>query len=561
MTFPSTPIVVSLLLALNASCSAPSKPSSPERASVQLLPVTLPDLSRADEAVQVQARQRHAALLEKTKADAKGGELGAAYGELGMLLHAAEYFESAEPCYRNAQTLMPMDARWPYYLARLYESTGHPADAEAAYGRVLELEPADVPSLVRLGRLRLDRGAAADAASLFERARSADPRSVAAIAGLGQAAIATRDFERAVSYLEEGLEVDPRARSLHAPLANAYRALGRTAAAETHQKRWHNTEIPLPDVRREALDALLESGLSYELRGIRALSAEDWKGAEAFFRKGLALSPPDGAMARSLRHKLGTALWMTGDDRAATTEFESVVGTAPPEGLDEPSAKAHYSLGVITMSKGRDQEAIAHLAAAVRYQPSYAEARLALGDALRRAGRDAEALPEYEALVRIDPKATAGRFGYAVALVRLRRYVEARDWLTESLQVESGQPDLMYLLARVLAAAPDDRARDGRRALAVAEQLAATRKTPEVGETLAMALAEAGDFQRAVPVQRGVLDAAREARLGAEARRLGENLALYERQRPCRTPFRNDDPIFSPGILHVTAREKGSLPR
>src|SRR5688572_20722400 len=96
------------------------KPGTPGK----LADVALPDLSRADEAVQVQARELHAALLEKTKSGVKGTELGDAYGELGMLLHAAEYFDSAEPCYRNAQTLTPGDARWPYYLGLLYQSRG-----------------------------------------------------------------------------------------------------------------------------------------------------------------------------------------------------------------------------------------------------------------------------------------------------------------------------------------------------------------------------------------------------------------------------------------------------
>jgi hypothetical protein len=61
-----------------------------------------------------------------------------------------------------------------------------------------------------------------------------------------------------------------------------------------------------------------------------------------------------------------------------------------------------------------------------------------------------------------------------------------------------------------------------------------------------MALAEAGDFARAVSVQRGVLDAARQAGLPAEVRRLEANLTLFERRRPSRVPFRDDDPIFGP---------------
>jgi tetratricopeptide (TPR) repeat protein len=543
----SVPFTALLLTALSA-CSAPTGSPAPVPArAAALQPVALPDLSRADDAVQAQARERHAALLQKIESGAGGADLGAAYGELGMLLHAAESYQAAEPCYLNARTLMPADPRWPYYLARLYQVTGRASDAEAAFSQTLELSPDDVPSLVRLGRMRLDRGDAAGAETLFARAREKAPRAVAVLAGLGQTALASRQFERAAQFLEQGLAADPRALSLHAPLANAYRALGRTADADAHLKQWRNTEVPLADPRSDALGVLVESGLSYELRGVRAMSEQDWKGAAALFRKGITLASPGDVIARSLHHKLGTALWMMGDDRAAIAEFELVAREAPALGIDEPAAKAHYSLGILMASRGRDAEAIRHLSEAVRYQPSYAQAHLALGDALRRRGRFAAALAEYEALVRIDPRTIAGRFGYAMALVRLQRYVEARDWLVESLRVDPGQPDLLHALARVLAASPDDRARDGRQAIDLVRQLSATRKTPDVGETLAMALAEIGDYRQAVEVQRGVLDAAQQAGLAGEVQRLAINLKLYESRRPCRTPWRDDDPVHRPG--------------
>ncbi len=52
----------------------------------------LPDLARLDASVQRQIRASHAAL-EQRRSDrgAADGDLGAAFGEYGMMLHAAEY--------------------------------------------------------------------------------------------------------------------------------------------------------------------------------------------------------------------------------------------------------------------------------------------------------------------------------------------------------------------------------------------------------------------------------------------------------------------------------------
>ena len=102
------------LLAAAAGCGAMDK------ARQNLAPVALPDLSRSDENVQVQMRQLYATLNQALDDRRKpSADLGAAYGKLGMLLQAGEYYDAAEPCYRNAQTLAPTEVQWPYYLGLL----------------------------------------------------------------------------------------------------------------------------------------------------------------------------------------------------------------------------------------------------------------------------------------------------------------------------------------------------------------------------------------------------------------------------------------------------------
>ena len=532
---------------LVAVCALASLAAGCGGASRKLLPVFLPDLSRMDEAVQVQARERYASLTRKIEnRSTPAAELAAGYGEYGMLLQAAEYYDAAEPCYLNAQVLAPEDMRWPYYLARLHKSRGETDKAETAFKRALELRPDDFATLVWLGRLRLDKGRPEEAEPLFAKALERNPRSVAALAGLGRAALAKRDFAGAARHLEEALSIDPLAESLHAPLAMAYRGLGDLKKAEPHLKQWRNTDILLPDPLQQELDLLLESGLSYELRGVRALDSKDFKAAAGFFRKGLDSTPQNTPLRRSLQHKLGTALFMTGEVGAAEQQFQDVVRAAPADAIDESTAKAHYSLGVLMVSSGRGAEAIEHLSAAVKFQPNYVEARLALADALRRAGRAQASLDEFAEALKINPRAAQGRLGYAMGLVALRRYGQARDWLTESTSLQPDQPNIAHALARLLAAAPDDRVRDGRRAMTIVQELMKGVKSTDLGETLAMTLAELGDFDEAAAIQRGVIAAATRAGLHDAVRRMEQNLRLYERHQPCRTPWKDDEPVVLP---------------
>ena len=70
------------------------------------------------------------------KPGATNEERGRAYGSVGMLLQAGEYFDAAEPAYLNAQVLMPQEPRWPYFLAHLYKSGGDTAKSITAFSRV-----------------------------------------------------------------------------------------------------------------------------------------------------------------------------------------------------------------------------------------------------------------------------------------------------------------------------------------------------------------------------------------------------------------------------------------
>ena len=101
-------------------------------------------------------------------------------------------------------------------------------------------------------------------------------------------------------------------------------------------------------------------------------------------------------------------------------------------------------------------------------------------------------------------------------------------------------------LARLLSAAPDEHVRDSKRALAIAQELFnAPQHTTALGETIAMALAEYGDFAQAISIQRDVVAAARRSGLTAQIPHMEQNLARYERHQPCRTPWSEDDLVLS----------------
>jgi tetratricopeptide (TPR) repeat protein len=477
---------------------------------------------------QAQIRKAYDAL-ERARAgrDTGAADLSRAYGELGKLLMAAQYPDASEACFLDAQTLDPSDFRWPYYLAHVYRTGGDLARARGSFERALALQPDDVAALVWLGDTYLSVGQIDAAESQFKKALALDDRSLSARFGLGRAALARNDYRRAADYLEEVLKIDPKAAGAHYPLSLAYGGLGDSARAAEHLRLRRERPILPADPLMVELDEILDSPQTYETLGIRALEREDWPSAADYFRKGLALAPESAA----LRHRLGTALSMMGDQQGAQEQFERVVSTSPDYYL------AQYSLGLMLQSKGRHKEAAERFKAAIAERPAYTQARLRLASSLNRLGDAKGALEQYDQAIRAEPDSTEAVLGRAVALAQAGRDDQARRELTTAANAHPDQIVFTHALARLLATAPDDRVRDPVKAMGLVQQLLQKGRTLELGETMAMSLAAEGDFTGAAAVQRDLIKAASGAGLTEAVQRMTSRLALYERREPCRTPW------------------------
>jgi tetratricopeptide (TPR) repeat protein len=500
-----------------------------------LAPVSLPDLSATAKGAATQLREQYSVLKHRiddpatTRVDLANG-----YGEMGKLLMADEYRDSAEPCFFDAQALAPDEMRWPYYLGHLYRLRGQTAKSVTAFERVLQLKPDDQATLIWLGGAYLDEGRPEAAEPLFTQALSNEPQAGPALYGLGRVALARRDYDQAVKYLEQALSLNPKASIVHYPLAMAFRGLGHLQEASTHLRASGDIEIAWSDPLMDELAGSVKSEFAYENLGIRALNDGQLAAAAGYLRQALELAPDDA----SVRQRLGTTLALQGDVQGAVKEFQEVLRRSPD------FASAHYTLGVLIASTGRYREAIEQFAAAVKSNPDYIEARLQLANALRRTGRLQESLPQYERVARLDPRVAEAALGYAMTLAGLKRYQEARDRLTEDMKIYPGRPAFAHGLVRLQAAAPDDRVRDGRQAVALAQDLIAREPpNPDLGEAMAMAMAETGRYDEAVKWQREAMAIAGRSGLADLSAHMADNLALYERHQPSRRPWRDDDPV------------------
>jgi tetratricopeptide (TPR) repeat protein len=534
-----------LLSACGSSIPASSGSSQNAAAAARLREATLPNLSRVDASARERIEAGHRDLMTALQDGTQPATLADAAGDLGLLLMAAEFYEAAEPYFAGAAALAPSESRWPYYLAHVYRRTAKLGEAAAAFEQTLRIQPGDLASVWWLGLTYLDLGRERDADAQFARTESDASFAVAALYGRGRAALAQQDYSAAVRYFERVLSLDKAAAAAHYPLGLAYRGLGRVAEADAHLRRRTSAEIRPPDHLIDALAGLLDTADAHYGLGIEASRVAAWGEAIAQFRQALAIDPRHTAALLNL----SVALHRQGDDAGALAEARKVLGITPTE------TRAHYVIGTIEATAGRDEAAIDAYRSATRIDPRFIEARLSLAAALRRRGRLQEALGEYDAVMRQEPSESEAQFGSAITLVRLGRYREARDRLLEGMTAHPDEARFPHALARVLAASPAADVRDGRRAVAIMEQLMAAEPTVDRAHSLAMALAEAGRFTDAIALQRRAIATAAEGGDARGAAAMAAALRAYQRREPIRTPWPEDDPIFFPPPEDIPAVE------
>jgi tetratricopeptide (TPR) repeat protein len=546
--FEMAPIALTCLVvaAVLVGCDRRTKPPETRTASVEdqgdqlrgdraekplvgaLVAVPQPNLSIIADEIRQQIEARQVELEQlRGRAAVPAGQLATACGQLGMLYHTYRMFDAAEACYRNAHLLAPDVYRWPHYLGFLCRTQQAPEEAIAAFEQALKLRPDAVPTLTYLAEMYLETSQPQRAAELFARALATEPSCATAIVGLGKVAMTQRDYAAAVEHFKKALKLQPRATAIHYSLAMAYRGLGDLDQAKAHLARRGEDASRVADPLIAELPRLRIGARFHENRGLAAGKAGQLEAAIKELRKAVEEDPN----VVSTRVNLGTALTLAGQPEAAMEQYRAAIRLKPN------FAQAYYNLAVVLGQQGDGQAAIKEFRKATELDPQYFNARLGLAEQLLREGDYRGAAEQYALAVKIDPRHQATRLAEAVSLARAGDYPAARTRLEEARRVLPKSMIVAHGMARLLAAAPDAKVRDGQRAVPLALAVFQTRKSTKHAATVAMAYAEVGQFEEAIRWQKQAVAVAQKSGETDQLPRLRENLAHYVTHQPCRLPW------------------------
>jgi tetratricopeptide (TPR) repeat protein len=502
-------------------------PAEPDRAPTSVA-VPQPNLGIIADGVRQQIEARQAELERlRGRGDVPAGQLATAYGQLGMLYHTYRMFDAAEACYRNAHLFAPDVYRWPHYLGFLCRAQKAPEEAIAAFEQALKVRPDAAPTLTYLAEIYLETSQPQRAAELFARALATAPTCATAIVGLGKVAMAERDYSAAVEQFEKALKLQPGATAVHYSLAMAYRGLGDLDQAKAHLAKRGEDASRVADPLIAELPRLRIGARFHENRGLAAGKTGQLEAAIKELRKAVEVDPN----VVSTRVNLGTALTLAGQPEAAMEQYRAALRLQPN------FAQAYYNLAVVLGQQGNGEAAIKEFRQAVELDPQYVNASLGLAEQLLRESDYRGAAEQYAQAVKIDPRHQAARRAEAVSLARAGDYAAARTRFEEARRVLPKSMIVAHGMARLLAAAPDAKVRDGQRALPLALAVFQTRKSTKHAATVAMAYAEVGQFEEAIRWQKQAVAVAQESGQTDQLPWLRAHLASYVNHQPCRLPW------------------------
>jgi TolB-like protein/DNA-binding winged helix-turn-helix (wHTH) protein/Tfp pilus assembly protein PilF len=242
----------------------------------------------------------------------------------------------------------------------------------------------------------------------------------------GRALIASRktvDAERAIERFWRAIEIAPTFAAAYAALAGAHIHLalmyGEPDSSDFAVSAYREAE-PLLARALQLDDAL---GEAYVLRADLKDYKGDKSGAEADFRKGLALSPNDGA---------GHELFAEFLDREGRID-EALAAVDRARVIDPLYPRSHYYKGLLLLLHGRGslEEAEALFLQALRIAPTFHPALMRLASIRGFTGRLAEAVNYSERAVTIDPRSIWMRVELSMLYLDLHDPDAARNVIAE----------------------------------------------------------------------------------------------------------------------------------
>jgi len=316
--------------------------------------------------------------------------------------------------------------------------------------------------------------------------------------------------------------------------------------------RWRYRKIKL---------ATIATALFTTLAVTTYLQVKYWRNSITLFEHALDVTQKNSIA----HHKLGEALKSQHNTFAAIKHYSEALQINPD------IFATHLNLGIILRDEGKLNEAIDHFSKALRLKPDRAEPQYELGNTLEKQGDFVAADRHYREALRIKPDYVKAHNNLGIILARQKRNKEAIYHLNEAIRIDSNyeepqcnlgiiyadqgniekaifhykkalslNPNMvqaLYNLSWILAIHKDEKYRNGKEAVKLAEKLCQITHydQPLALDALAAAYAENGRYDDALVTAQKAHKLALNLGSKALALCLKKRLNLYRNRIPYRS--------------------------
>jgi len=494
---------------------------------------------------------------------------GIALRNLSRLFRWAGKFEEGQKLGLRAVEMVPSDAEAHFVLGANVAELGLIDKAIRHFRQALHIRPDYTKAHSNLGDALAKQGRYDEAISQYRQALKIDPNYSHAHGNLGVAMSAKGELDEAVGHFRRALQIEPGYTEAHNSLGTVLAALGRLDDGAKHFRQalktrphYVHARYNLGSVLRsqgrfdeatEQFEQVLRANADYVYAhcGLGLVLQTRGKLDEAIdhYRQALEIEP-EYAEAHG---NLADVLSGQGKLDEAISHYRQALQADPNY------AHAHCNLGVAMSAKGKLDEAVTHFRRALQIDPEYTEVHNNLGSLLLAQDKLNEAIDQYRQALQtrgdyIQPQQNSGvsrrsevrldkgvnrysqplrpRPDYARvhhnlgrALVMTGDLAGALDHFREAAHLKPNWPVPLNDAARIMATHPDPKVRNAGEAIRFAERAAELTDYQNVSvlDTLAVACARAGNFDRAVATIQTAIGLASTAR----ADHLREQLELY----------------------------------
>jgi len=467
-----------------------------------------------------------------------------AQNNLGNALLEEGKVDAAIAHFQEARRIKPDDAKAAFNLGNAFVQKGDLNNGIANLQDALQLKPDYVEAHINLGGALLKTGRAGDAVSHFQTALRLDPLQPNAWNDLGYAHMQQGARDEAAACFQKALQIDPEQPVTLNNIANALMQRGQIDEAIQHYQKALQLKPNYPEAeynlgtalagKNNLPEAILHFRKALQLKpdyasaayniGIALFHENRASEAEVFFRKAVEINP----QYAEAHYNLGNALVREKKIGEAIGEFRTALQIEPGQFM------TRNNLGFILLQSGKIDEAITEFQTVLQTQPENPDAHFNLGNAFLRKGRAGAATDEFQKALAREPDFAEAHYGLGTALLQQGRETDALDQFQQAIKLKPDYSDALNDLAWELATAPEAAARDGVKAVELAQKAdrLTGSKDLDVLDTVAAAYAEAHRFDDATRTARQAIEFARTSGQTDHVAQLSSELQLYESGQP-----------------------------